>query len=82
MKTITRVTTALLSGLLLILGFGGCRSSKRAAEKAQRDSEQARQDSIDRSNNPVTPIVRPDDPRRVRLLYGAPPVRYRNDITE
>lgn len=69
----------MLSGLLVLLGFSGCRSSKRAAEKAEaeRAAEQARQDSIDRANNPATPVIKPDDPRVIRVLYGPPPARYR-----
>ena len=78
-EKITRITTALLSGLLVLLGFGSCRTSKRAAEKAEaeRAAEQARQDSIERANNPATPIVKPDDPRMIRVLYGPPPARYK-----
>ena len=81
MKPITRLTTAMLSGLLIILGFGSCRSSKRAAAKAAEEAriaEEARQDSLRRAKQ--QPIIGPNDPTRVRVLYAPPPARYRQDI--
>jgi len=80
MKAITRVTTALLSGLLILLGFGGCRSSKRAAQKAAEEAEQARLDSIQKAQQQPQSIIGKDDPTRIRVLYGPPPARYRKDI--
>ena len=83
MRPITRLTTAFLSGLLILLGFGGCRSSKRAAEKAAeaaRAADEARLDSLRRIQQRPQPFVRPDDPTRIRVLYGPPPARYRKDI--
>ena len=83
MKPITRFTTALLSGLLLLLGFGGCQSSRRAARKAAEKAEQeeqARQDSINKAYGPDRPILKPDDPGRIRVLYGPPPTRFRKNL--
>ena len=71
MKRITKLSTVVLSGLLVLLGFGGCKSAKRAA----KDDGQAQQDTIKGSPKPIQ--IRPDDPTRMRLLYGPPPVSVR-----
>lgn len=74
MNRITRLTTMALSGLLVLLGFGGCRSSKKAAGAEDQDA----QDSVTVTPPPSGPIrVLPDDPTRMRVLYGPPPAQYR-----
>ena len=89
MKPFTKLTTAILSSLLLLLGFGGCKSSKKAAKNAEEQQlaeEIARIDSIAKSMQDSVrirqaprskPILKPDDPTRVRALYGVAPVQFR-----
>ena len=72
MKRITKLSTLLLSSLLVLLGFGGCKSVK----KASKDENQAGKDTVNIIDVKDRPI-RPDDPSRMRLLYGPPPSRYR-----
>lgn len=82
MKTMTRLTTAFLGSLLMLLGFGSCRSSKRAAQKAEEKQlaeEIARMDSAAKAMQPPIPRIEPprkEDPSRIRLLYGVPPTRF------
>ena len=74
MKRITKLSTMILSGLLVLLGFGGCKSVK----KASKDDTQTAKDSVIITDLKGRPIqVRPDDPTRVRVLYGPPPSSYR-----
>jgi len=76
MKKITKLSTIFLSSLLVLLGFGGCKSGKRAA----KEESQAAKDSSSVTNMRERPVqLRPDDPSRMRVLYGPPPVRYRNN---
>lgn len=76
MKKITKLSTVILSSLLVLLGFGGCKSGKRAA----KEESQAAKDSSSVTNIPGRHIqIRPDDPTRMRVLYGPPPSRYRNN---
>ncbi len=83
MKPITRLTTALLSGLLLLFGFGSCRSAKRATARSAEEAEQrrlaAQRDSIEKAQG-TAPVVKPTDPGRIMILYGPPPARYRKDL--
>ena len=72
MRPITRLSAWILSSLLLLLGFGGCKSSK----KAVKDESQTSEDTVKATKRPM--VVRPDDPRRMRVLYGPPPAQYRN----
>lgn len=74
MNKITRLTTIVLSSLLVLLGFGGCKSSK----KATKDENQSTTDSVRVTDQPIH--VRPDDPTRIRVLYGPPPARFRQNI--
>ena len=88
MKTMTRLTTAFLGSLLVLLGFGGCRSSKRAAQKAGEAlaaEEIARMDSAVNAKRPPIPRIETpskEDPGRVRLLYGVPPTRFQERINK
>lgn len=72
MKRITRISTWILSSLLVLLGFGGCKSSK----KAVKDESLTNEDTVRTTKRPI--VVRPDEPGRMRVLYAAPPVQYRN----
>ena len=71
MKQITKLSTMFLSALLMLLGFGGCKSAK----KAVKDDGQTVGDTVRISDRPVQ--VRPDPPGRIRVLYGPPPAQYR-----
>ncbi len=76
MKQITKLSTWILSSLLVLLGFGGCKSSK----KAVKDDSQTSVDTVKVTKRPI--VVRPDEPGRVRVLYGPPPAQYRNQQTK
>ena len=83
MQHISRLTTAILSTLLVMLGFGSCRSTKKTIQKAEEAAlaeEAARTDSIRRARQNAMPIVRPDDSSQKRVLYGPPPSRFRQDL--
>lgn len=85
MKTMTRLTTAFLGGLLVLLGFGGCRSSKRAAKEGLAAEEIARMDSAVNAMRPQIPRIETpskEDPSRIRLLYGVPPTRFQDRINK
>lgn len=75
MKKITKLSTMVLSALLVLLGFGGCKSVK----KASKDENQTAKDSISYDQLKGRPIeIQKDDPTRMRVLYGPPPSKYRN----
>ena len=90
MKAITQVTTLLLSSLLALLGFGGCRSAKKA--QREMEAEQQRMDSIARAawerqeqEKAMRQRQKEIEERRargneIRVLYGPPPSRYIKDI--
>lgn len=75
MKPIARITISLLSAVLVLLGFGGCKSCRKAAK--DNDANIIR-DTIR--------IIRPPEPQRDptihKVVYGPPPSMYRNDITK
>ncbi|MCR5180944.1 MAG: hypothetical protein K6C30_06995 [Bacteroidaceae bacterium] len=71
MKKITRLITVVLSSMLVLLGFGGCKSVKKAAKEDNRTTT----DAVKITDEPIQ--VRPDDPTRIRLLYGPPPTRFK-----
>ena len=63
---LTRACCAALASGLSLLGFSSCASARKAKQ-------------AETSEPPVT--VRPSlDPTRPRVLYGVPPVRYRENI--
>ncbi len=90
MKAITKVTTLLLSSLLALLGFGGCRSAKKA--QREMEAEQHRMDSIaradlERQEQEEALRQRQKEIERqrareneIRVLYGPPPSRFIKNI--
>lgn len=92
MKLITRLIVPILSGALILLGFGGCKSAKKAAARAEEQAEEQareqaererlremeRQDSIQRAEE-IRRRTRPDN-EPIRVLYGPPPSSYLKNI--
>lgn len=88
MKAITKLTTIVLSSLLVLLGFGGCKSSKKAAQLRAEELERLRslqeQDSLQRLRQEQQELEfrkrqeRDREPKR--LLYGPPTMRYVKDL--
>lgn len=77
MKPITRITISLLSAVLVLLGFGACKSSRKAAKGKDKEVEIIR-DTI--RALPWPEVTR--DPTVRKVVYGPPPSRYRNDISK
>lgn len=73
MRPLTKLSTWILSSLLVLLGFGGCKSSKKAITD---ENEAPKEPVTNIHGRPIPP--RPDDPTRMRVLYGPPPAQYRN----
>ena len=73
MKPITRITITLLSGILVLLGFGACKSSKKVVK--DKDEGEIIRDTV----RPIIPNHRPanQDPTRMKVVYGPPSSTYR-----
>lgn len=68
MNRVRHIIALLVPVLLTIIGFGSCRSSRKASKSVQ-------------DLQPVPPQEFPkNDPRNIRLLYGAPPVKYQQKV--
>lgn len=75
MKKITKVTISFLSGLLVLLGFGGCKASKKAVQENQ-DNVPTKNISVNSPNGPGKTYL-PDSIANRRVLYGPPPAKIR-----
>ena len=90
MKAITKLTSVVLSSLLVLLGFGGCKSSKKAAQLQAEELERQRlmqqEDSLEllrRQQEELNFRKRQErDNEPMRLLYGPPTMRYVKDINK
>lgn len=80
MKPFTRLTITVLSGILVLLGFGACKSSKKAFK--DRKNVTIIRDTIHiLRTSDVTDPVRPiRDPGVQKVVYGPPPAAYRNNL--
>lgn len=70
LRTTSRLLISILSGLLCLLGFSGCKSSRKAVKEKDGNTPT--------ENTPVKTKPTPaDDNTRIQLIYGAPPAQYR-----
>jgi len=86
MKAINKLTTVVLSSLLVVLGFGGCKSAKKAAQIRAEELERQRllqeQDSLERLRQAQEELDfrKRQEREPMRLLYGPPTMRYVKDL--
>ena len=74
MRLITRLTISVLSGVLVLLGFGACKTTQKLPDPNKKNVTYIR-DTIH--------IVKKEQPERwvQKVLYAAPPARYK-EITK
>ena len=64
----------LLTSLIALLGFGSCKTSKKAMTESEGPLQMSKDDSIRVGLiDPPGRRVKPAEP--IKLLYGAPPVK-------
>ncbi len=74
MRAITRITISVLSGLLVLLGFNGCKSARKAVKEKDGTVISDTIQVIEKKTMPK------DDPTRIRVVYGPAPARYNQNI--
>lgn len=80
MKPLTRLTISVLSGILVLLGFGACKSSKKAFK--DRKNVTVIRDTIHIMHTPdaVNPVRPIREPGVQKVVYGPPPAAYRDNL--
>lgn len=73
MKPFTRIAITVLSGLLVLLGFSGCRSTKKISKEKEKED-------IIRDTIRVIKQRPERDPTQFKVVYGPPPSAYRKDL--
>ena len=75
MKPFTRITISVLSSLLVLLGFGACKTTKKLPNPNKKNV------TIIRDTIRVIQQIEPQrDPRVQKVVYGPAPAMYRDNI--